>query len=91
LAEIISIRGGSFEDGPAGGGRRFTSTGWGIRLSGIPKLLRVVDKPVNDDDLLGYLINHVDIRYSHSAWTGVERNSLLTGRTFDAINISLSI
>lgn len=77
---MFCFRGGTFEEDPKHGNRRFSTTGWGFRTSGITKLIPV-------GNFLGFILHHVDIRYDHSELTPDEVDHPLAGTKFDSVDI----
>jgi len=80
LLEILSLRGGRYEEDPMRGNRRFTTTGWGVRLAGIPKLLRALDVPLGGEGIAGFLLAHLDVRFDSS-----QRTHPLLDDRFDSV------
>ncbi|HLP16220.1 MAG TPA: hypothetical protein VK470_08190 [Bacteroidota bacterium] len=87
--EIGAIRRGVFVEDPHHGDRHFTSWGWGIKFSGIPRLLRVLDVPIPTTGAIGFIINHIDISYNRSEWSTSDRSSPLDGTIFNSINLRI--
>lgn len=87
--EVLSIRGGRFEEDPAFGNRNFTTTGWGLQFAGIVKLLRILNMSVNSEGVIGFIVNHIDFRYNHSAIHAKE-NHPLNDTKFNSINVLIS-
>lgn len=88
--EIISIRGGRFEEDYRRGNRRFNTSGYGVRLAGFVKFLRAMDAPIGTDNVVGFILNHIDVRYNHSELTTDEMNHPLSGTKFNSFNIFFS-
>ena len=91
LLELFYVRGGRFEEDPNNGNRNFSTSGWGVRLSGIPKLLHVLNVPLQSTGIIGYIIHHIDISYNYSDLITDERNRPLSNTQFDGVNFSLSL
>jgi len=77
---LLSLRGGRLDEDPNHGNRRFSTSGWGFRTSGITRWL-------GSENVLGFILNHVDIRYDHSDLTTDEENHPLSGTKFDSVQI----
>src|SRR6267143_145050 len=77
---LFSLRGGRFEEDPNHGNRHFSTSGWGFRTSGITKW-------IGSENVFGFILNHVDIRYDHSDLTTDEVDHPLSGTTFDSVQI----
>jgi hypothetical protein len=88
--EVFSIRGGRLEEDPMHGNRHFNTSGWGLRFAGIVKLLRAIDVPLATDKVIGFIVNHFDVRYNHSKITTDKLNQPLSDTKFNSINIVIS-
>jgi hypothetical protein len=87
--EVLSIRAGRFEEDPAFGNRNFTTTGWGVQFAGIVKVLGLLNMRVDSEDVIGFIVNHIDVRYNHSA-IHADENHPLSNTMFDSFNIVVS-
>lgn len=85
--EFLSIRGGRFEEDPMRGNRHFNTSGWGLRSAGLTKLLRTMGSSVVNEGLLGFIVNHIDVRYNYSQLTTDGSNNALSGTKFDSFSI----
>ena len=87
--EVISVRGGRFEEDPNRGNRRFNTSGWGVRLGGMLKMLRAFNGPFDNEGVSGFLLNHIDVGYNHSEWNPDQQYAPLSGTKFDSFNITV--
>jgi hypothetical protein len=85
--ELLSIRSGRFEEDPTRGNRHFNTSGWGLRFAGFAKLLRAMGGSIVNEGLVGFIVNHFDVRYNHSQLTTDGSNNALSGTKFDSFNI----
>lgn len=90
LFEIISVRGGRFEEDPYHGNRRFNTSGFGVRLRGVAKLLRAADASAAADGIVGFILDHVDLRYNQSSLNTDDPRSPLATTEFKAINLFIT-
>jgi hypothetical protein len=80
IAEIVFIRGGSFV---GTGNRSFTTEGFGLRASGLLKLMqRLV---VEESNVLSFVSQHFDIRYDQSEYKTTERDHPLDNTEFSSL------
>ena len=84
FCDFLSIRGGRFEEDPTMGNRHFNTSGWGLRLAGFTKILRRV---IAIEGLVGFIVNHLDVRYNHSELKTDGANAVLSGTKFDSFNV----
>ncbi len=90
LLEFVSLRGGRFLEAPERGNRRFTTSGYTLRLAGVVKFLRALDVPLGPDNLFASILTHLDVRYNHSQIDSDELNHPLNEREFSAWTVILS-
>lgn len=88
--EILSLRGGRFEESPTRGNRHFNTTGYSVRFFGIIKFLRAIDYPLGIEGPLGYIVKHLDVRFDHSELKTDEINNPLAQTKFNSISIVVS-
>ena len=82
--ELFFLRGGRFEEDPTLGDQRFSTTGWGLRLSGLIKCLRILNVTPDDKTIPGLILNHIDFRNDHSSWTTDDPKNPLNGTKFNS-------
>ena len=63
-AEIFSFRGGSVAENQG----VYSTAGWGLRLSGLCKLISVVAGDLGNS-LPGFLLKNIDVQYDHAHYT----------------------
>jgi hypothetical protein len=91
LLEFISFRGGRFEEDPNRGNRHFTTTGFGLRLSGLTKAMVLLLNESNiKDNMFIYALNHLDVRYNTSNLKTDEQYHPLDNTKFWGISLSFS-
>lgn len=79
LFEIVSIRGGRFEDHK---GKTYVNTsGYGVRLSGILKALQVLSPESSSNEIVNFLFKHVDLQYNESRSKAGAPDTGLLGET----------
>jgi hypothetical protein len=88
ILEIVSLRGGRFEEDVNRGNRNFSTSGYGVRLAGILKFFRSVESP-DTDSVLRFLVDHVDVRYNHSEYQ-TDAGQPLANTRFDAFTVVLA-
>lgn len=86
LGEFVYVRGGSFSESPTFGNRNYSTSGFGVRMSGVFKLLAAASAVESNDDILSILLHHVDLVYDHAAYKA-EKNHPLDGVTFNAFTL----
>jgi hypothetical protein len=80
LLEVVYVQWGSMDEP----GLYYSATGYGIRLSGVLKAIRLLDPSVYESGTLGYLVRHLDLQYSRSSY-GSGDESPIDGTTFNGI------
>lgn len=90
LFEFFAIRGGRFEEAPERGGRRFDTSGWSVRLSGLMKMIGAADECLTGNALFGLLADHIDVRYNHSSLETDERGHPLQLTSFNSVDLIIS-
>jgi len=80
--EFVEIRGGSV-DAP---GLVYTTTGWGLRLSGLVKLFTFGSERTSESSFVEYIYSHLDVRYDHASESGAD-NSPRDGNTYDGVSV----
>ena len=90
ILEFLYIRGGRFEEDYNRGNRRFNTSGFGFQFSGFVKFLRAMDFSIPDNNVFGFILRHVDLRYDHSEYTTDEKNHPLSGTSFNSLNVLIS-
>ncbi|MGA2625330.1 MAG: hypothetical protein ABSF91_15865 [Bacteroidota bacterium] len=88
--DIIVARGGRFEEDYNRGNRRFNTSGYSFRLAGFVKVLRAMAVPIANDNILGFIVNHVDVRFTRSELTPDDPDSPLARTEFNSFNILIS-
>lgn len=66
LFDLFYIRNGSYEDHI--GKVMFKTEGLGIRAAGFLKMLTYFDFSLGDNNLIQFLMDHVDVQYNQSEW-----------------------
>lgn len=84
LGEFIFLRGGSFSESPGFGNRNYTTSGFGIRMMGLFKILTAISPPAAEDDVLSFLLRHIDVMYDHAEYT---TDGPLGGTKFNALTL----
>ena len=90
ILEVFSMRGGRYEQCGDKSTWGYATSGYGFRLAGIVKLLRVMRIHPAPGGVLGFILTHTDVRYDHSALTTDDRNDALANTKFDSIDIHIS-
>ncbi len=83
IGEFIYIRSGSFSESPNFGNRNYTTSGFGIRLSGFFKTIEAVHPAALEDDVLAFIFHHFDFVYDHAEYT----HSVFGGTKFNALSV----
>lgn len=83
VAEFVYVRGGSFQGEILPG---YTTFGIGLRLNGMVELLAACNLVDADDDVFGFLLDHVDLQYDHAEYTSAT-NPVVSGTSFSTINV----
>ncbi|HXF99342.1 MAG TPA: hypothetical protein VNL69_01095 [Bacteroidota bacterium] len=86
LGEFVYVRGGSFSESPNFGNRNYSTSGFGVRMSGLFKMLAAASAVETDDDILSILLHHVDVVYDHAAYKA-EKDHPLDGVEFNALTL----
>jgi hypothetical protein len=84
FGELFYLRGGSFSESPNYGARNYTTSGYGLRLGGIFRLLTAIDAGLGADPVLSFLASHLDLGYDRAEYG---EHAVLGGTTFDSITI----
>lgn len=87
--EIVSIRGGRFEQDPERGNRRLKTRGWGVQFAGVPRLLLALDVPLPTEGVASFLLNHINVSYNHCEWTPDDPISPLRNTKFNSVNFTI--
>jgi hypothetical protein len=85
LGELVYISGGSIR----GGGQLYTTDGWGLRLSGLLKLIAEMRPAFSESRIPMFILNHFDIRYDHASSTYDDPNNPNDGVTYNSISVIL--
>lgn len=85
IAECLYIRGGSYT---ASGELIYSTYGESFKLNGFLQLLASLNIIEPDSKLFSYFLNHLDLQYHFSNYMS-SVNSLISGTTFQSINIVL--
>jgi hypothetical protein len=80
VAEIIAIRGGSYQGNPAR-----TTSGWSAHLSGFIKIL----SHTIPHEVFDFLQTHTDISYDNATWIANDRTNPTSGTEFDSVNFTI--
>lgn len=91
LLEIASIRTGVSENSVRVQDQSYGTSGWSFRFAGIPKLLRSLNVPIGDDTMVGFIANHIDIRYTASTWKTRDLSGQTSETHFDSVNLSFAL
>jgi len=84
LGEFIFLRGGSFSESPDFGNGNYTTSGFGIRMMGLFKIFAAISPSAAEDDVLSFLLRHVDVMYDHAEYT---TDGPLGGTKFNALTL----
>ncbi len=84
FGEIVYLRGGSFSESPNFGNRNYSTSGFGLHLNGIFKLIDAVSASPIESDVLAFIRDHIDIQYDHAGYSDHE---ILGGTKFNALNL----
>jgi len=87
LYDLFSIRGGRFLESPDQGNRRFSTSGYTVRFGGFVRILRVLNVSLGTENLLGTIVNHIDLRYTHSKLDADEYLSPVNTTEFSSWNL----
>jgi hypothetical protein len=90
LGEFFIARWGRFEEDRLIGGRQFRTTGYGLRLHGILKLIRALNPDLASSPVVDFLMRHLDMRFDESRIRTVGGDGPLEGTTFRAGSITIS-
>ncbi|MBX2992533.1 MAG: hypothetical protein KF749_15380 [Bacteroidetes bacterium] len=82
FSEIVYLRGGSFTESPNFGARNFSTSGFGLRLGGLLKLIGAIIPVLSDEPVFSFIAHHVDFGYDHAEYNNHE---VLGGTTFNSI------
>jgi hypothetical protein len=80
--EILAIRGGHYDEP---GRLSYDTEGFGFSFHGVLKAIRYFNPKLQDDSLLNFLYNHIDIQFESSKLEG----SFLGGTEFQGITLSV--
>lgn len=83
LAEIVYIRGGSV----VMPGLQYSTEGFGVSLGGIFKWIESFSPTGFENEVLVFLVNHLDVQYDESSYSNTE--SPIQGTVFRGINFVL--
>ncbi len=86
LGEFVYVRGGSFSESPNFGNRNYSTSGFGIRMSGLFKLLTALSSVEGEDTILSFLLHHIDVVYDHAAYEA-KHGGALDGAKFNALTV----
>lgn len=90
LLDFIFVRGGRFEEDYNRGNRRFSTSGYSVQFGGLVRLLRAAGLPLTSDTVVGYIVNHLDVRISRSTYSTDEWDNPLASTEFNSVNILVS-
>jgi len=83
--EIAYIRGGRYEQ--TNGNLFVNTTGFGFRLSGVFKLLLVLNPKISLDKNVDFIFKHFDLRYNQSTYEHDELNNAINGTKFHGVSL----
>lgn len=84
FGEMFYLRGGSFAESPNFGGRNYSTSGFGIRIGGLWKLIQVLSPEARESDVFTFLAGHFDFGYDHAEYD-VGPSHPLSGTKFSSI------
>jgi hypothetical protein len=90
VLEVLTIRGGRFEEDLNHGARRYNTIGWSVHSAGLGKLLRRIGCSDEPAGVLEFLLDHVDIRYTTGDLHPDVRGHPLSGTHFSSISVALT-
>ena len=88
--ELMYVRGGRFEEDPNRGNRRFSTSGFGLRLTGLARFLVGWSGADATHEVLEFIEKHIDIRYNHSELETDARGHPLDNTRFDSLSLFLT-
>jgi len=83
FGEVLAIRGGSVR----GKGVSYTTSGFGVRIGGIFKMLDVVSTSFSSAPVAKLILQHLDLRYDHASSTYDNLFSLNDGLTYNGLSL----
>ncbi|MBI4547864.1 MAG: hypothetical protein HY707_07790 [Ignavibacteriae bacterium] len=83
LGELIAIRGGSVR----GRGVSYTTSGYGLRLSGLMKLLDAVSASFSSSPVAVFVLSHFDVHFDHASSDYDDPYSLNDGVTYNGLSL----
>jgi hypothetical protein len=89
LFEIVYIREGRFLESPDEGNRRFSTSGFGLRFSGLAKILRTQSDRESGNTVLTFILNHLDVSYNSSKISTFETKHPLQNTRFHAVSVTV--
>ena len=86
VGEFFYLRGGSYL---GIGGQDYTTTGFSFRLGGLLKFFEWLSPPIASNQVLDFVVQHIDIQYNHSGYHSVDPMYPVDGTTYSGMNILL--
>ena len=88
FGEMVYLRGGSFAESPNYGNRNYSTSGFGIRIGGVWKLLQALSPEVAESEVWAFITNHFDFGYDHAEYK-TEPTHPLSDIKFNSITVIL--
>ena len=86
FGEILYVYGGSFEEDPERGNRRFSSNGYAVNLAGIMKSIFILNPDLSGDQYMRFIFEHIGCKFSQSSVTTYDITSPLMDTKYYSIN-----
>ena len=83
FGELFFLRGGSV----TGRGVEYTTSGFGVHLGGVLKLLDNLSPAFSSTPFMGFVVSHIDIRYDHASSDYNDPYNPNNGVTFNALSV----
>lgn len=84
FGEIVYLRGGSFSEPPNYGNRNYSTSGFGLHLSGFFALIDAISVSAFENNVLAFIRDHIDVQYDHAEYADHE---ILGGTKFNALSL----
>lgn len=85
--EFLILRGGKFEEDGDFGNRNFSTYGKELRLGGIIKLVNIVDEELIPDNILKWILDRFDFRYSTAKYETTDPHHPLNGTEYYGLSL----
>jgi hypothetical protein len=83
FGEFLQIRGGSV----GGRGVSYTTTGYGLRLAPLLKLIALLSPATADSPVGGFILAHLDVGFDHASYTYDDLSNPNNGVTFNGLSV----